>query len=370
MRIAIGCVGYLISFMPFCICAMDLTGISLANNSLTHFIDKSINDAFINAIRKNRSTLAKFFKTLGADVNVRTNKGCTPLHCAILVGSTELSKWLLAQGAQLDAVNQDGIGVLMFAADKGNVDIVNYCLTQNQLVNQMNYKKRTALMYAARSGRLRVMEMLLNNGALIDFADADYRTPLHHCVRASSSNRHIRQTIRLLIRAGADINRQDLKGQTPLMYAAEYNFPIMSTLLDCGADVCIQDHDGMSAFLLATANGNIGPMAQLCVRATETALFAQKNKDGLDALALAIHEADEIKQFLTDEPFREHTIEDHVRRKIKKYAMRGNVVYRNKQFIRTQIFDAAQKKSKYVNRANILYYLRGRELGLPMHTLE
>ena len=58
----------------------------------------------------------------------------------------------------------------------------------------------------------------------------------------------------LLLSNGADPNKSDNSGFTPLMIACtNMNECIVSKLLECGADVNAQDEDGITALMIATA---------------------------------------------------------------------------------------------------------------------
>jgi ankyrin repeat protein len=57
---------------------------------------------------------------------------------------------------------------------------------------------------------------------------------------------------RMLIDAGADVNIQDENGLTPLHWCAYKNLPeILRMLLDAGADVNIQDEKGKRPYEVA-----------------------------------------------------------------------------------------------------------------------
>jgi ankyrin repeat protein len=72
-------------------------------------------------------------------------------------------------------------------------------------------------------------------------------------------HRHLRakpsfETVKLLIQKGADVNRADNEGKTPLMHALENNSTseIVELLLENGADVNRADHEGKTPLMYST----------------------------------------------------------------------------------------------------------------------
>jgi len=85
-------------------------------------------------------------------------------------------------------------------------------------------------------------------------------TSLHHAVKQRDS-----ETVEKLITDGTDLNKQDAKGQTPLMIATyNHDFEMAKKLVDAGADVNLQDDMQNSPFLYAGAEGYID-ILKLCI---------------------------------------------------------------------------------------------------------
>jgi len=101
--------------------------------------------------------------------------------------------------------------------------------------------------FAALQGNHIVIGLLIEYGA--DVADvvnknAGLMTPLHLWALKYNDQR----SLDLLIEAGADKNRQDVNGDTPLhIAAARGNAPAVKMLIDKGADVDIVDENGKTA---------------------------------------------------------------------------------------------------------------------------
>lgn len=121
----------------------------------------------------------------GADVNAKDSDGDTPLHVAALMGRHEEVLALVAHGANLEARNA---------------------------INQ------TPLSLACHYGNAKVATNLIWSGAVIDALNGETNfTALHQA--ACKGHEWI---VFLLLLKGADVNKKDDHGYTPLFYADSY----------------------------------------------------------------------------------------------------------------------------------------------------
>ena len=100
------------------------------------------------------------------------------------------------------------------------------------------------------------IRILIKAGADVNAKDNDGRTPLLHAVRWSDESTEI---VTLLIEAGADVNAKDNDGWTPLFVAAANpNTPEMITLfIEMGADVNAKNNNGETPLMNAHSSGNL-----------------------------------------------------------------------------------------------------------------
>ena len=172
----------------------------------------------------------------GADPNFRTTDGETPLMEAARSGHMEAAKALLAAGADINAKeNWGGQSALMWAAALSQPDMVKFLaskdanLNDHGKVNQwerkiiqeprpkdMNKGGFTALHYAAREGCALCVQFLLEAHADPDSEDPDRETPL----LLALENMHF-DTAAVLIKGGADLDKWDLFGRSPVYMAAD-----------------------------------------------------------------------------------------------------------------------------------------------------
>ncbi len=94
------------------------------------------------------------------------------------------------------------------------------------------------LLFAAKSGNLAIVKRLLERRANINIYDHCLNTPLHLAIMYDQTDVALH-----LIHSGANINFQNMLGQTPLMLAAkkENLRPILDLLLEKGAETILTD---------------------------------------------------------------------------------------------------------------------------------
>lgn len=112
----------------------------------------------------------------------------------------------------------------------------------------------TALHRAARNLSLKSAEVLMAHGADVNRPDETGKTPLfcaiegHYYGFDTSHRLTSEQCVDLLLAHGADIHARLTNGETPLMLAAEErNEPALRRLLARGAEVDARDTNGQTA---------------------------------------------------------------------------------------------------------------------------
>jgi ankyrin repeat protein len=174
----------------------------------------------------------------GADPNFKTPNGETPLMSAARSGKVEAAKALLDAGADINAKETwGGQSALMWAAAQSQADMVKFLaskganLNDHGKVNQwdrkiiqeprpkdMNKGGFAPLHYAAREGCAACVQNLLAAGADPDPEDPDRETPLILAIE----NMHF-DTAAVLVQGGADLDKWDLFGRSPVYMAADVN---------------------------------------------------------------------------------------------------------------------------------------------------
>jgi ankyrin repeat protein len=162
--------------------------------------------------------------------------GETPLMAAARSGHLDAVKALLAAGADIHAKETwGGQSALMWASARSQVEMVKFLASKDASLNDhgkinqwerkviqeprpkdMNKGGFTALHYAAREGCAGCVENLLKAGADPDSEDPDRETPL----LLALENMHF-DTAAVLVKGGADLDKWDLFGRSPVYMAAD-----------------------------------------------------------------------------------------------------------------------------------------------------
>ena len=172
----------------------------------------------------------------GADPNTKNPEGETPLMAVARAGKLDAAKVLLDAGADVNAKENWGEqSAIMWAAAEGQAEMVKLLASRGADVNargvirqwerkviteprpkDLNKGGFTPLLYAAREGCVECARQLIAAKADPDLADPDGVTPLNMALL----NLHFDTAI-YLIEAGADLNKWDLFGRSPMYMAAD-----------------------------------------------------------------------------------------------------------------------------------------------------
>uniref|UniRef100_A0A3Q2P2H3 Caskin-2-like n=1 Tax=Fundulus heteroclitus TaxID=8078 RepID=A0A3Q2P2H3_FUNHE len=202
-----------------------------------------------------------------ATVDIKDINGMRPLHYAAWQGKSDSVLLLLRGGASVNAPSHDGQIPLHLSAQYGHYEVSEMLLQHQSNPCLMNKAKKTPLDLACEFGRLKVAQLLLSSNmvsALLegergnDSLDSPSTTPLHLAAR----NGH-KDVIKLLLKAGIDINRATKAG-TALHEAALYGkTEVVRLLLDAGINVNMRNTynqtalDIVNQFTTSTASRDI-----------------------------------------------------------------------------------------------------------------
>ncbi len=190
----------------------------------------------------------------GADVNVKSHTGKTPLMVAASANSVELMMLLLSCGADIDALDNRDYSALMYACENGHYYACEFLFGMgiNTIVTSIDNK--TAFDIAKENGYDTIATLLTkvysplidavvannNRAALqiittddnLDVIDSNGLTALMHATESGNMT-----IVRALIQSGKiDINKKDKSGSTALSLAVELgSVSMVDVLLQNGA---------------------------------------------------------------------------------------------------------------------------------------
>ncbi len=210
------------------------------------------------------------FLRAGMDPDEASRDG-SPLEVALDNNHLRVARLLIEGGANVDRALQAvarhgdpglfelllGMGpshesrakALYWAASEGHIDLARRLLDGGADANDQS--AGMALGGAAYDGHLDMMELLVDRGADVNAVDrgsgGSGGTALHVATRARQL-----EAVRLLLKAGANVNVRNKDGITPLMNALEEK-DIVFLLIAGRADLNARTDDGVTALMLAAA---------------------------------------------------------------------------------------------------------------------
>ncbi|HWK55512.1 MAG TPA: ankyrin repeat domain-containing protein [Hyphomicrobiales bacterium] len=216
----------------------------------------------------------------GADLNLPNRYGVRPLQMAIENGHVDLVRWLLENGADANGHDQSDEPLLFKAAELGDLASLDLLLAHGAVVDAADaVYGQTALMVAVRNGQAGAVQRLLAAGADVNRQTQESAVmPDRDGVFVDPSEipgglSHGRG----IIRGGWPERgkRQPLAGaKTPLLYATRLGDPDITRLLvEAGADLERPDANGVTPLLNAVINGNIVSAIAGLGRHLETASY-------------------------------------------------------------------------------------------------
>ena len=172
----------------------------------------------------------------GADPNTKNPEGETPLMAVARAGKVDAARRLLEAGADVNAKEEwGGQTAVMWAAAQSQAEMVKLLASKGADLNargvirqwerkviteprpkDMNKGGFTPLLYAAREGCVECARHLVAAGADRDLEDPERITPLNMALL----NLHF-EFAAFMIKAGADVDKWDLFGRSPLYMAAD-----------------------------------------------------------------------------------------------------------------------------------------------------
>ena len=190
--------------------------------------------------------------------------GFSPLHQAVLRLKPATIDETLQQYSPWDIDERDAAGrtALSWAAQRRDVDAMMLLLRSGVNPHNVDNVQKSPLFWALRGGSLRCVRLLLENGADLEKPDIYGYTPLLDlaCHRADL------ELLDILLQFRVNVNEQGPEGDSTLLGALEYqNIAFATRLIHYGANIHLTENSGYNALGVAVLF-NIHSVIRLLLR--------------------------------------------------------------------------------------------------------
>ena len=206
----------------------------------------------------------------GANVNILTGDGRTPLMAASRYGHVEAVGMLLSKGASLEILDKDGDTALRYANDNNQPQVVELLLKSGANPNVVGTDNWSCLLVSCCDNNYEIVPLLLEYGADRHHTDSQGKT----CLMMASQNGHL-ESMRIMLNdaSPAEINQTMKDGWCALSLA--YDHPeAVELLLTHKADPNVYLEDGWNTLMLAHVE-NISGTVNVLLNDSRTELHCE-----------------------------------------------------------------------------------------------
>ena len=185
----------------------------------------------VAAIKGDVAAVKKALKD-GATVDVRDNRGRTALLIATHDNNIELARVLIAAGADVNAKDNIEDSPFLYAGAEGRNEILRMTLEAGADLKSLNRYGGTALIPAAHHGYPKTVAILLNTRIDKDHVNKLGWTALLVAIVLGDGGATHTKIVKLLVKAGADVDIADGQGVTPLTHARRRGYTEIAQILE------------------------------------------------------------------------------------------------------------------------------------------
>lgn len=167
-----------------------------------------------------------------AVLNAQNGNGRTPVHVATFARQREAIRALAKAGANLGALDNDRYDAVTIASVADDEETLRVLLALGASAKLVTSRyDGTALIAAAHLGHDGVVKQLIAASAPLDHVNNLHWTAAIESVVLGNGGQRHQETLRALVKAGANLQLADRQGNTPLQLARSRGFSEMEKIL-------------------------------------------------------------------------------------------------------------------------------------------
>ena len=190
------------------------------------------NEKALLVAARNDSAAVRRLLSQGVKVDVRDEDGRTPLLLAVRHSQLEVARVLIEAGADVNAQDKMQDSPLLFAGAEGRLEILRLILKAKPNFKVYNRYGGTALIPACERGHVEVVKELIKTDVDIDHVNRLGWTALLEAIILSDGGPRHQEIVRLLVKAGANVNLADKDGVSPLRHARQRAYAEIMKILE------------------------------------------------------------------------------------------------------------------------------------------
>ncbi|RBA12603.1 hypothetical protein FPRO05_04053 [Fusarium proliferatum] len=256
----------------------------ISNNASVNLPDANVPSVLDLALQQAEYSIAWLLCQHGADTNELDEKGMTRLHRACYSGLVNEVEFLLHNGIDPGIKDMAGFTALHYAVLGGWDALVSLVASRGsvrEFIDEPDARGNSCLILATLRQDKPMVQALVNNGASVDCQGSGGLTALHHAASLGFED-----GLRLIIDRSLDLDITDKEGYTAVHHAINStgaSYGMIRLLKKAGADLEVQDHAGLTPLMLAVHLGFLSVTRQLISQGVDRHL---RNAQGWSAMDL------------------------------------------------------------------------------------
>lgn len=210
----------------------------------------------------------QYFDSLGLDLTLTNNQGENALHnIASNTEDVNILDFFIKKGININQKDKEGNTAFLNAAKGNNFEILQKLAPLTKNINQQNNEGHSAITYATQRMNLEAFELLKGKGANTDIVDADGNNLYYHLFNAySRRNSDLFDDFEnALINSGVSFKKASKNESLLHMAIAKGENKLIQRALELGADINKKNKDGLTPLHLAAMKATDVKLLQLLI---------------------------------------------------------------------------------------------------------